>query len=228
MPGSGMSHSVPVYAGSVEKTPFVQSSHGARRGDAHVLVVGGEVRGLPVRIGGADRQPDAGRAARPAEDRRRKLRGVAVGAGVAGGRHREDVVHERQRQGARERWRLAAHVAGEAHVEHVGAFLDRVHDPAQEIDGRELVASRGADGEHLRVAGHALPADAVAVDRGDQARDERAVADLVGHVVPPGGGVERVRDPADELRMVDVEPAVDHRDRAARAAARGGDGVPPP
>ena len=83
--------------------------------------------------------------------------------------------------------------------------------------------SLGVDGHELRGSGHALASDAVAVERGDQARDEGPVSHGVGHVAAAGGGVERASHLAGELGVGHVEARVDHRHRAGRSAARRGE-----
>ncbi len=220
-PGGTMSHSVRVKAGSVDRTPVVQSSlaPGAARLTKRLCVE--KAAGRPARVGGADREADAGRPAVAAQHRGRVLRVVAVRARVAGGGHRQDVVEEGECERARQRGRVRAAPPGKAEVEHVGAAPDRHLDAAQQLARREVAVLGRADREHLRVAGHALAADPVAVDRRDQAGHERAVADRVGHVGALAEGVVGARDAARELRVGDVEAGVHHRDRAARAAAGG-------
>ena len=98
--------------------------------------------------------------------------------------------------------------------------------PRQHVGQEEaaLGVARRPHGEDLGAAGHALAAEAVVVERGDQAGHERAVADEVGHVRAARTTVSTVRAiwPANSGWFTS-RPGVDHRDEAARAAADGGD-----
>ena len=171
----------------------------------------------------AHRQADPGRSPLAPEHGGRELDRVARESLVARRGDGQDIVDEGRPERARHAGVDA--VPREAEVEHVGAVAHGELGAAQQVALGEAAVAGRADGQDLRVAGHSLPAEAVAVDGCDQPTDERAVADEVGHVAAAGVGVIDTLDPARELGMARVEAGVEHGDRAARASACRGQGL---
>jgi hypothetical protein len=183
--------------------------------------VGREAGDRPVRAGGGHRQADPRRPALPAQDGGRILDRVPrLRALVARGGHRKDVVEEGGAEGAHHA--AVDAVAGQAQVQHVGAAARREVDAAEEVTLVEAPVARCPDCEHAGVAGHSLAAHAVSVDGRDQAGDEGAVSDEVGHLGALRVGVVRAGDAARHLGVAHVQPGVHHRDGALRPPAGGG------
>ena len=140
------------------------------------------------------------------------------------GRDGQNVAEIGRLEGPCLRTREAA--AGQAQVEDVHSVLEREHDVPEHVGQEEGPVERAADGEQPGGAGHPLAAPTVSVDRRDQARHERAVADVVGHRAAAGERVVGALDAACD-RVVQVQAGVDDRHRAGGAAAGRGKRAPP-
>ena len=149
---------------------------------------------------------------------------VALEKVVAGGGDEQRARAERQIDLVREQPVVA--VEAEAHVDHARARVDRVLDALDHVADEHRAAVPFVE-RGLRV--DAEDADAV-VGRGDHGADGGAVllvASSPGRLGVQQGGV----GPAGKLRVADVEPGVDHRDRLAgrrRWDPVRADGSPPP